>query len=145
MGGTVPYFIDLGKSQMKSDWFKFRLRTFLNIEWMTHRLCKIEITLSIQSIGKEIHGRAARRVKAYGIPVKLRILPPDVRSENGPFRPDTVGKSRLKLNVCQPVAFINFSRIKPAYINKSRLKFRINERTIQAKSKTSIVNSTRRW
>ena len=55
---------------------------------MAHRLCKIEITLSIQSIIKEVHGRAARRVKTYGIPVKLRILPPDVRSENGPFRPD---------------------------------------------------------
>ena len=38
---------------------------------------------------KYLHGRAARRDKAYGIPVKLRILPPDVRSENGPFRPDT--------------------------------------------------------
>ena len=36
-----------------------------------------------------MHGRAARRVKTYGILVKLRILPPDVRSENGPFRPDT--------------------------------------------------------
>ena len=46
---------------------------------------------SIQSISKEVHGRAARRVKTYGIPVKLRILPPDVRSENGPFRPDTSG------------------------------------------------------
>ena len=49
---------------------------------MAHRLCKIEITLSIQSVSKEVHGRAARRVKTYGIPVKLRILPPDVRSEN---------------------------------------------------------------
>ena len=56
---------------------------------MALRLCKIEITLSLQSISKEVHGRAARRVKTYGIPVKLRILPPDVRSENGPFRPDT--------------------------------------------------------
>ena len=27
--------------------------------------------------------------KTYGIPVKLRILPLDVRSENEPFRPDT--------------------------------------------------------
>ena len=53
------------------------------------RLYKIEITLSIQSISKEVHGCAARRVKIYGIPVKLRILPPDVRSENEPFRPDT--------------------------------------------------------
>ena len=32
---------------------------------------------------------AGARVKTYGIAVKLRILPPDVRSENGPFRPDT--------------------------------------------------------
>ena len=47
---------------MKSDIFKFRLRTFVNIEWMTHRLCKIKIMLSIQSISKEEHGRAARRV-----------------------------------------------------------------------------------
>ena len=53
---------------------------------MALRLCKIEITLSLQSISKEVHGRAARGVKTYGIPVKLRILPPDVRSENGPFR-----------------------------------------------------------
>ena len=88
MGGTVPYFIDLGNSEMKSYWFKFMLRTFLDIEWMTHRLCKFEITLSIQYISKEVHGHAARRVKTYGIPVKLRILPPDVRSENGPFWPD---------------------------------------------------------
>ena len=56
---------------------------------MTHRLYKIEISLSIQAISKEVHGCAARRVKTYGIPVKLRILPPDVRSENEPFRPDT--------------------------------------------------------
>ena len=92
MGGTVPYFIVLGNREMKSDWFKFRLRTFLKIEWMTHRLYKIEMTLSIQAISKEVHtivhGCAARRVKTYGIPVKLRILPPDVRSENEPFRPD---------------------------------------------------------
>ena len=53
-------------------------------------------------------------------------------------------KSRLKLNIYQPVAFINLSRFKPADINKSRLKFRINERTIQAKSKPSIVNSKMR-
>ena len=58
---------------------KFRLRTFLKIEWMTHLLYKIEIMLSIQAISKEVHGCAARRVKIYGIPVKLRILPPDVR------------------------------------------------------------------
>ena len=50
---------------------------------MALRLCKIEILLSLQSISKEVHGRAARRVKTYGIPVKLRILPPDARSENG--------------------------------------------------------------
>ena len=56
---------------------------------MAHLLCKIEITLSIKYISKEVHGRAARRAKTYGIPVKLRILPPDVGSENGPFRPDT--------------------------------------------------------
>ena len=56
---------------------------------MALRLCKNEITLSLQSISKEVHGRAARRVKTYDIPVKLRILPPYVRSENGPFRPDT--------------------------------------------------------
>ena len=73
---------------------------------MAHRLCKIKITLSIQSISKEVHGRPARRVKTYGIPVKLRILPPDVRSENGPFRPDTwlynltrVGMLKLKQGV----------------------------------------------
>ena len=60
---------------------------------MTHRLYRIEITLSIQAISKEVHACAARRVKTYGIPVKLRILPPDVRSENEPFRPDTVAKS----------------------------------------------------
>ena len=89
MDGTVPHFIDLGNREMKSDWFKFRLRTFLEIEWMTHRLYKIEITLSIQAISEEVHGCAARRVKTYGIPVKLRILPPDVRSENEPFRPGT--------------------------------------------------------
>ena len=59
---------------------------------MTHRLYKIEITLSIQAISKKVHGCAARRVKTYGIPVKLRILPPDVRSENEPFRPDTLHK-----------------------------------------------------
>ena len=58
---------------------------------MAHRLCKIEIALSIQSISKEVHGCAARRVKTYGIPVKLRILPPDIRSENGPFQLDTLG------------------------------------------------------
>ena len=63
---------------------------------MALRLCKIEITLSLQSISKEVHGRAARRVKTYGIPVKLRILPPGVRSENGPFRPDTGGLFLLK-------------------------------------------------
>ena len=56
---------------------------------MTHRLYKTEITLSIQAISKEVHGCDARRVKTYGIPGKLRILPPDVRSENEPFRPDT--------------------------------------------------------
>ena len=56
---------------------------------MTHRLYEIEITLSIQAISKGVHGCAARRVKTYGIPVKLMILPPDVRSENEPFRPDT--------------------------------------------------------
>ena len=28
-------------------------------------------------------------------------------------------KSRLKLNLCQPVAFINLSRFKPAFINKA--------------------------
>ena len=59
------------------------------MERMTHRLYKIEITLSIQAIIKEVHGCAARRVKTYGIPVKLRVLPPDFRSENEPFRPDT--------------------------------------------------------
>ena len=53
---------------------------------MTHRLYKIEITLSIQASSKEVHGYAARRVKTHGIPVKLKILPPDVRSENEPFR-----------------------------------------------------------
>ena len=37
-----------------------------------------------------------------------------------------VGKSRLKLNLCQPVAFINSSRFKPAYINKSRLNYQNN-------------------
>ena len=50
---------------------------------------QIEITLAIQAISKEVHGCVARRVKTYGIPVKLRIVPPDVRSENEPFRPDT--------------------------------------------------------
>ena len=60
---------------------------------MTDRLYKIEITHSIQAISKEVHGCAARRVKTYGIPVKLRILPPDVGSENEPFRPDTRDKS----------------------------------------------------
>ena len=44
-------------------------------------------------------------------------------------------KSRLKLNLCQPVAFINLSRFKPAFINKSRLKFRINEITENHSSK----------
>ena len=57
---------------------------------MRHRLYNIEITLSIQAISKEVHGCAARRVKTYDIPVKLKILPPDVRSENEPFRPDTL-------------------------------------------------------
>ena len=52
MGGTVPYFIDLGNREMKSDWFKFRLRTYHKIEWTTHRLYKIEITLSIQAISQ---------------------------------------------------------------------------------------------
>ena len=42
------------------------------------------------------------------------------------------------------MAFINLSRFKPAYINISRLKFRINERTIQFKSKPSIVNTKMR-
>ena len=46
-----------------------------------------------------------------------------------------VGKNRLKLNLCQPVAFINLSRFKPAFINKSRLKFRINEITENHSSK----------
>ena len=44
-------------------------------------------------------------------------------------------KSRLKLNLCQPVDFINLSRFKPAFINKSRLKFRINEITENHSSK----------
>ena len=50
------YFIVLGNREMKSDWFKFRLRTFLKIEWIEwrHRLYKIEITLSIQAICKEV-------------------------------------------------------------------------------------------
>ena len=55
-----------------------------------------------------------------------------------------VGKSRLKLNLYQPVAFINLSRFKPAYMNKKRLKSRTNERTIQAKSKLSIINTKMR-
>ena len=57
---------------------------------MTHRLYKIEITLSNQSFSIEVHDRAARRIKTYGIPVKLWILPHDVRSENEPFRRNTI-------------------------------------------------------
>ena len=33
--------------------------------------------------------RAVLKPNGYGIPVKLRILPPDVRSENEPFRPNS--------------------------------------------------------
>ena len=74
---------------------------------MALRLCKIEITLSLQSISKEVHGRAARRVKTYGIPMKLRILPRDVRSENGPFRPDTYEAT------CDETSQVNRSYVNP--------------------------------
>ena len=52
----------------------------------------------VHFLGHPVHGCAARRVKTYGIPVKLRILPPDVRSENEPFRPDTYPMSLSQSN-----------------------------------------------
>ena len=69
---------------------------------------------------------------------------PQLQGIQGLCVPYRVGKSRLKLNLCQSVAFLNLIRFKPAYINKSRRKFKINERAIQAKSKPSIINTRMR-
>ena len=70
------------------------------------------------------------------------ITPPPPPSPNTLLNPG-LEKSLIKLNLCQPVAFINLSRFKLAYINKSRLKFRINERTIQVKSNTILLSLNR--
>ena len=139
MGGTVPYFIDLWNREMKSDWFKFRLKTFLKIEWMTHRLYKIEITFSIQAISKEVHGCAARRVKTYGIPVKLRILPPDVGSENEPFRPDTV---RLSCSSWARLGTLFWARFGSAQLSGLRARFSGLDSGLVSRLKTRGLGST---
>ena len=49
MGGTVPYFIDLGNREMKSDWFKFRLRSARAAE--STRLQRLRLRLRLR-LGK---------------------------------------------------------------------------------------------
>ena len=67
MGGTVPYFIDLGNREMKSDWYKFRLRTFLKIKWMTHHCTKLKLRSQSKLLAKKYMAalRAVLKPMAY--------------------------------------------------------------------------------